>query len=96
MSVSSRVMERFFPDLGKVEEEEMTEMEGRIERIRELVTRQAFKDEILDWLEAELERSQPRPDTEQGMLYSIGKRDGLAVVRERLMFLQTEARRNDV
>ena len=95
MSVA-RVMERFFPDLAKIEAEEIAAVEGRIARIQELVSRQAFKEELLDWLEAELEAAQPRPDTEQGMLYSIGKRDGLALVRDRLRFLQTEARRNDV
>lgn len=93
MSVRPKLMDRWFPDLNKLEEDERNEFLRRAESKRELVTREAYKTEIRDWIDQQIEELSPKPDTEQSMLYQIGKLDGLKFVRDRLLSIEHEARR---
>jgi len=87
--------QRFKRWFGSPTEEAQTERDNTLRRaneIRELVTRQAYKPELRDWLERMIKENRPQPGPNETVNYTIGLQAGLRLVEDRLVALEREAR----
>jgi hypothetical protein len=91
--VKRALYDRFFPDLDAVQQDAQVEVERRKEARRELVTRDAYREDIKEWLEAQIKRHRPKPGDETSLIYQVGVSDGLYLVKEHLEMLEHEATR---
>jgi len=76
--------------IGSAEERESQEEERA--RVRDLVSRPGYEEDLLRWVQRELKRVKIQPAGEKEMLYQIGYRDGIEYVEQRLLALREAGR----
>ena len=92
VKVGSALWNRLFGEAQQAQATEFDRSEERAAGMRDLVSRPAFRIEILDWLEGSIKASRVIPGAHEDMLYRAGFRDGLEAVYDRMKLLQEQSK----